>query len=101
MLVERFLPEKHWRKRILGAGFSFRYFMQKAKMTVTRGKKRKVEMKCSEFKRLLEKQGCTVVDRSFHRIAYRKGFQPQPIPGFSGQEIHEGLRRFIMKRYGL
>ena len=57
-------------------------------------------MKCSEFKRLLEKLGCTVVDRSNHWMAYRKGFKPQPIPRHPSQEIHEGLRKSIMKRLG-
>lgn len=57
-------------------------------------------MKCSEFKRLLESLGCEIRDGSNHWIAYRKGYRPQPIPRHPSQEIHEGLRKTILKRLG-
>lgn len=54
-------------------------------------------MKCSEFKKLLESLGCEIRDGSNHWIAYRKGYRPQPIPRHPSQEIHEGLRKTIVK----
>ncbi len=57
-------------------------------------------MKCSEFKKWLEQNGCEIRQGKNHWLAYRKGYRPQPIPRHPSQEINEGLRKAILKRLG-
>lgn len=57
-------------------------------------------MKCSEFRKWPEQNGCEIRQGKNHWLAYRKGYRSQPIPRHPSQEINEDLRKAILKRLG-
>lgn len=57
-------------------------------------------MKQSEFRRWLEAQGVEVKDGTNHLKLYRQGRQ-STMPRHPGKEIHEKLRKAIIKQLGL
>ena len=57
-------------------------------------------MKQSEFRRWLESQGVVAKDGANHLKLYRNGRQ-STMPRHPGKEIHETLRKAIIKQLGL
>ncbi|WP_295405451.1 type II toxin-antitoxin system HicA family toxin [uncultured Thiocystis sp.] len=57
-------------------------------------------MKQREFRRWLESQGVVTKDGANHLKLYRQGRQ-STMPRHPGKEIHEQLRKAIIKQLGL
>lgn len=57
-------------------------------------------MKQSEFRRWLKAQGVEIKDGKKHLKLYYQGRQ-STMPRHPGKEIHEGLRKAIIKQLGL
>ncbi len=57
-------------------------------------------MKCNEFRRWLISQGVLIKTGSKHDKCYYQG-QRSTLPRHGSKEIHDGLRRAIIKQLGL